>query len=147
MKAEIISVGTELLLCGASVYFDRIAFTPWTEQREEEGLTARQTISLLLLAGTLLLTLSKLTLLGDLSVGRFAAAAAVMAVAYKGGVSVGATAGVAVGLGMDLSAGGMPFYAMAYALVAGLGLVAWRHAVAYARCGLVGVRLVCHAVA
>ena len=113
---SLIFFGTEVLLCGASVYFYRIAFTPWTEKREEEGLTARQTISLLLLLGTLLLTLSKLTLLGDLSVGRFAAAVAVMAVAYKGGVSAGATAGVAVGLGMDLSTGGMPFYAMAYAL-------------------------------
>ena len=113
---SLIFFGTELLLCGASVYFYRIAFTPWTEKREEEGLTARQTISLLLLLGTLLLTLSKLTLLGDLSIGRFAAAVAVMAVAYKGGVSAGATAGIAVGLGMDLSTGGMPFYAMAYAL-------------------------------
>ena len=113
---SLIYFGTELLLCGGAVYFYRIAFTPWTEKREEESLTARQIISLLLVLGSLLLTLSKLTLLGELSVGRFAGAAAVMAVAYKGGVRAGATAGVAVGLGMDLSAGGMPFYAMAYAL-------------------------------
>ena len=113
---NLVFFATELLLCGAAVYFYRIAFTPWTEKREEEGLTTRQTVSLLLLLGTLLLTLSKLTLLGDLSVGRFAAAVAVMAVAGRGGISAGATAGVAVGLGMDLSTGGMPFYAMAYAL-------------------------------
>ena len=96
----LIFFGTELLLCGASAYFYRIAFTPWTEKREEEGLTPRQTVSLLILAGTLLLTLSKITLLGDLSVGRCAAAAAVMATAYKGGIGVGATVGVACGLGM-----------------------------------------------
>lgn len=113
---SLIFFGTELLLCGASAYFYRIAFTPWTEKREEEGLTPRQTVSLLILAGTLLLTLSKITLLGDLSVGRCAAAAAVMATAYKGGIGVGATVGVACGLGMDLAAGGMPFYSMAFAL-------------------------------
>ncbi len=107
---------TEVLLCGGSVYFYRIAFTPWTEKREEESLTARQIISVMLLLGTLLLTLSKLTLLGELSVGRFAGVLAVMTVAFKGGIRLGATAGVAVGLGMDLSAGGTPFYAMAYAL-------------------------------
>lgn len=112
----LIFFGTELLLCGASAYFYRIAFTPWTEKREEEGLTPRQTVSLLILAGTLLLTLSKITLLGDLSVGRCAAAAAVVATAYKGGIGVGATVGVACGLGMDLAAGGMPFYSMAFAL-------------------------------
>ena len=113
---SLVFFGTELLLCGASAYFYRIAFTPWTERREEEGLTSRQTVSLLILAGTLLLTLSNLMLPGQLSAGRLAAAVAVMATASRGGIGVGATVGVAVGLGMDLVAGGMPFYAMAYAL-------------------------------
>lgn len=113
---SLVFFGTELLLCGASAYFYRIAFTPWTERREEEGLTSRQTVSLLILAGTLLLTLSNLMLPGQLSAGRLAAAVAVMATASRGGIGVGATVGVAVGLGMDLAAGGMPFYAMAYAL-------------------------------
>lgn len=113
---SLVFFGTELLLCGASAYFYRIAFTPWTEKREEEGLTSRQTVSLLILAGTLLLTLSNLMLPGQLSAGRLAAAVAVMATASRGGIGVGATVGVAVGLGMDLAAGGMPFYAMAYAL-------------------------------
>lgn len=112
----LIFFGTELLLCGASAYFYRIAFTPWTEKREEEGLTPRADGEPAHSGGTLLLTLSKITLLGDLSVGRCAAAAAVMATAYKGGIGVGATVGVACGLGMDLAAGGMPFYSMAFAL-------------------------------
>ena len=114
--SSLIYFGTELLLCGASAYFYRIAFTPWTEKREEEGLTSRQTVSLLILAGTLLLTLSSLMLPGELSAGRLAGALAVMVTASRGGIGVGATVGVAVGLGMDLAAGGMPFYAMAYAL-------------------------------
>ncbi len=113
---NLVFFGTELLLCGASAYFYRIAFSPWTGKREEEGLTPRQTVSLLLLAGTLLVSLAKITVFGDLSVGRFAAVLAVMAAASQGGMSVGATVGVAAGVGMDLAAGGMPFYSMAYAL-------------------------------
>lgn len=88
---SLIFFGTELLLCGASAYFYRVAFTPWTEKREEEALTPRQTVSLLILGGTLLLTLSRLTLLWDLSAGRLAAAVAVMTAAYAGGIGVGAT--------------------------------------------------------
>ena len=84
---SLIFFGTELLLCGASAYFYRVAFTPWTEKREEEALTPRQTVSLLILGGTLLLTLSRLTLLWDLSTGRLAAAVAVMAAAYAGGIA------------------------------------------------------------
>ena len=115
-RENLVFFGTELLLCGASVYFYRIAFTPWTEKREEEGLTPRQTVSLLLLAGTLMLTLANLILPGQLSVGRLTAALAVMVTASQGGIGVGATVGVAAGLAMDLAAGGMPFYSMAYAL-------------------------------
>ena len=111
----LIFFGTEVLLAGASAYFYRIAFSPWTEKREEEGLTARQTVSLLILVGTLLITLSKITIFGDISVGRAAAAVAVMVVAYKAGMGPGAAVGVAAGVGMDLAAGGAPFYSMAYA--------------------------------
>ena len=115
-QESLVFFATEVLLCGASAYFYRIAFTPWTEKREEEGLTPRQTVSLLILAGTLMLTLSNLMLPGELSVGRLTAALAVMLTASQGGIGVGATVGVAAGLAMDLAAGGMPFYSMAYAL-------------------------------
>ncbi len=113
---NLIFFGTELLLCGAGAYFYRIAFTPWTAKREDEDLTFRQTVSLLVLAGTLLITLSKITVMGDISLGRLAAALGVMAAASQGGMGVGAAAGVAVGIGMDLAAGALPFYSMAYAL-------------------------------
>lgn len=106
---------TELLLCGASAYFYRVALSPWTEGREED-LTPRQWMSLLLLAGTVLLTLFHLELPFGLSAGRLAAALLVMLAAGRGGMGVGAAAGVAVGVAMDLAAGGLPFYAMAYAL-------------------------------
>ena len=114
--ANLIFFGTEVLLCGACAYFYRIAFTSWQQQREDEELTRRQSISLLILAGTLLVTLSQITIFGDLSLGRMAAALAVMAAAFKGGLGTAATVGVACGVGMDLAAGGLPFYSMAYAL-------------------------------
>ncbi len=112
---DLIFFGTEILLAGASAYFYRVAFTPWTDKREEEGLTRRQAVSLLILGGTLLITLSKLTVFEELSVGRAAAAAVVMAVAFQAGMGPGAAVGVAAGVGMDLSAGAPPFYAMSYA--------------------------------
>lgn len=112
---NLIFFATEVLLAGAAVYFYRIAFTPWTDKREEEGLTLRQTVSLLILGGTLLVTLTKISIFGDISIGRLSAALAVMIIAYKGGMGAGACAGVAAGLGMDLAAGGAPFYCMAYA--------------------------------
>ena len=36
-QETLIFFGTELLLCGASVYFYRIAFTPWTESGRRRG--------------------------------------------------------------------------------------------------------------
>lgn len=112
---NLIFFGTEILLAGASAYFYRIAFSPWRENREEDPLTLRQTVSLLILGGTVLLTLSRVTFLGDLSVGRLAAALVVMACAYAGGMGPGAAIGITAGMGMDLAGEGMAFYSMAYA--------------------------------
>ena len=113
---SLIFFGTELLLCAASAYFYRVAFSPWKQKGEQASLSLPQAASLLVLAGTLLITLSQITLLGDLSVGRFAAAVGVMAAASTAGMGPGAALGVAAGVGMDLAAGGTPFYSMAYAL-------------------------------
>ncbi len=98
---------TELLLTGAGAYFYRLAFTPWTSPREDGELTARQLTSLLILGGTVLISLCRITLLGDaVSTGRVLAALAVMVLASQGGLGVGAAAGVAAGLCVDLAAGG-----------------------------------------
>ena len=112
---NLIFFATEVLLAGASAYFYRLAFSPWTEKREEEPLSPRQVVSLLILGGTLLITLSGITVFKDLSLGRAAAAVMVLTVACKAGMGPGAAAGVAAGVGMDLAAGGTPFYAMSYA--------------------------------
>ncbi|MBU5435155.1 SpoIIE family protein phosphatase [Pseudoflavonifractor sp. MSJ-37] len=110
----LIFFATEVLLTGTSAYFYHLALAPWKGQGED--LTLRQTVSLLILAGTALLTLAGITFLDGVSVGRLAAALAVMVCAYEGGIGPGAAAGVSMGIGMDLSAGGTPFYSMAYAL-------------------------------
>lgn len=104
---------SEVILAGGSAYFYRTAFSPWKGQ-EEGALTARQRVSVFFLLGTLLVSLAGVTFFDGLSLGRVTAVLLVMAVARVGGPQMGAAAGVTAGLGMDLAAGGMPFYAMAY---------------------------------
>ena len=80
--------------------------SPWTNPREDGGLTPRQLTSLLILGGTVLISLAQLQLLGEsLSAGRVLAALAVMVCASQGGLGVGAAVGVAAGICMDLAAG------------------------------------------
>lgn len=124
--AQVVFFATEILLAGASAYFYRTAFSPWTQKREDSALTTRQTVSLFLLLGTLLVALAGVTFWGDLSIGRLAAALLVMAVAHEGGLGLGAATGVAAGLGMDLAAGGAPFYTMAYGFSGLLTGAGWK---------------------
>lgn len=124
--AQVVFFGTEVLLAGASAYFYRLAFSPWKQKREDAALSTRQTVSLFFLLGTLLVSMAGVTFLEDLSLGRLAAALLVMAVAHEGGLGMGAAMGVAAGLGMDLAAGGSPFYAMAYGFSGLLTGAGWR---------------------
>ena len=105
---------TELLLAAAGVHFYRTALAPWRGKREEGALTTRQLISLLILGGTVLITLSGISVLWGLSLGRLCAAACVMVAAFRCGVGPGAAVGVLGGLAMDIAAGGPPFYSMAF---------------------------------
>ncbi|MEG1858266.1 MAG: stage II sporulation protein E, partial [Pseudoflavonifractor sp.] len=113
--ADIVFFLTELILAGAAVYFYRIALSPWQEKREGGHLTTKQVVSLLILFGTVLMTLSKLTVPGGLSLGHLAAALVVVIGGYQCGGGVGAALGVTTGLAMDLASGGAPFYSMAFA--------------------------------
>ena len=103
---------TSILLAGAAVYFDRIALSA-LETAREEGLSHRQTVSLLLFGGTLLMALARVTVLDGLSVGRALAALAVLCAGTVGGLGAGAAVGVCAGLAMDLAAGDA-LYAMAF---------------------------------
>lgn len=85
---------------------------PGGAARQEET-AVRQAGSVLLLCGVLL-SLSGVVLVADVSLGRALGAAAVLTAAWRGGVAPGAVLGVAVGLTLDLGRGGTPVYAMAY---------------------------------
>lgn len=103
---QVIFFATELLLTGAACYFYRVAFSPWQGKREEGSLSSRQVISLMILTGTIFISLAQFTILGDMiSLGRIAAALGVMVVAWQGGLEAGAATGLAAGLCMDIAVG------------------------------------------
>ena len=114
LTADSIFFLTELILVGGAVYFYRMALAPWKSKREEALLSPRQLVSMLILGGTVLITLSGIPVFWGLSLGRLAAALAVMAAGYQCGVGHGAAVGVLSGLAMDIAAGGAPFYSMAF---------------------------------
>jgi stage II sporulation protein E len=111
---RVIYFATEVVMTAAGVYFYRLAFSVWEEKREETRLSVPQTVGVLVLGCTVLMTLSNVTVGDTVSVGRVLAAVAVMVAGWKGGVGTGAAAGVAAGLAMDLSALACPYYTMTY---------------------------------
>lgn len=79
------------------------------------------------LLAALLMTLSRLIVFDTVSIGRVLALLLVMASAMKGGMLTGAAVGTVLGLAMDLTNPGAPFYTMAYALSGLLAGVFGRH--------------------
>lgn len=126
-SAQAVFFLTEILLAGAGTYFYRLAFSPWRSRREEVPLDTRQTVSLLVLLVSVLISMGNLTFFGGLSLGRILSVGLVLAIAHGGGLGYGAAAGVALGLGMDLAAGETaPFYAMAYGFAGLLTGAGWK---------------------
>lgn len=115
--ADAASFVGEMVLTAGGVYIFRIAFSTWENQTDDAETTFPQRISVLLLGAAVLISLSGLTLMGLMSVGRLLAVYAVLLAARSGGFGAGAAAGLAAGLAMDLSAGATPFYAMVYGIV------------------------------
>lgn len=84
---------TEVLFTGAAAYGYRIIFTQWPEALDgPRNLTPRQSIGLMMLAGTVLMALARVEILGTFSMGRLLAAVGVMLAARKG-VGEGVLAG------------------------------------------------------
>ncbi len=102
---------TATLLAGGAAYFDRVALSA-RETPRGENLTHRQRVALLLFGGTLLMSLARVTLLDELSVGCVLAGLVVLCAGSLGGLGAGAAAGVCAGLAMDL-AKGVPLYSLA----------------------------------
>jgi stage II sporulation protein E len=109
---------TETVLAGGSTYFFRQALS--TAERDTESAELRHGISVVILLSCMMISLSRVNLLGVLSLGRLAALLIVMTAAFKSGSLSGAAVGAALGIAMDIAAGGTPCYSTAYAF---MGLV------------------------
>lgn len=107
---------TEIVLTAGMVYFYRLAFDLLNEPRPSVSLTVPQTVGVLVLGATVMLTLARVTVADSYSLGRVLCVLAVLIAGWKGGVGIGAVVGVTAGLAMDLSAGTTPYYTLAYAL-------------------------------
>ncbi len=114
-----VSIFSEVVLAGASTYFFSIALTP--QKTGSEATERRQAVSLLVLLSCLLMSLTQVTVLNVISVGRFLALIIVLTAAFKGGMLPGCAAGTALGLAMDMASGGAVFFSMAYAFAGLIG--------------------------
>ena len=110
---------TEVLFTGAAAYCYTIMFSQWPDILDGwEGLQPRQSLGLLVLAGTVLMSLSRVEILQTVSLGRLLAAVVVLRAA-QGGVGDGVLAGASAGVSLDLASGKPPYYSMIFS-VAGL---------------------------
>ena len=114
--ADVIYFFTECGLTVAASWCYRQLLLPLRTGRGEGILSPQRRVSLTVLACTLLMSLSPLTIFQDISLGRSLAVVFVLSAAWQGGCSAGAVLGIPVGLSMDIAANGVPLYAMAYGL-------------------------------
>ena len=121
----IASLILETVLAGACCWFYREAMTERVGRSEAEEL--RHSISVMVLAASVLMSLSRLLLFETLSPGRVLALLLVMCSALKGGMLTGAAVGTVLGLGLDVTGVGAPFYTMAYAFCGLLSGAFGRH--------------------
>lgn len=115
----------ETVLAFAGCYFFRDGLhggVPDTETAE-----LRHGTAIMLTIACALAAISRITVFGEISIGRFLAVVMLMACSMKGGVLTGAAVGTALGAGMDISGGGVPFYAMTYAISGMLSGVFAKH--------------------
>ena len=115
----------EIALAFGGSYFFREALDsrPCTTETAE----LRHSVSVMILAACLLMAVSRLVLFGTVSIGRVLALVLVMTSAMKGGMLTGAAVGTVLGLAMDVTNQGAPFYTMAYALSGLLSGVFGKH--------------------
>ena len=119
------SLVLEAILAFGGAYFFRCALSG--ELRTTESAELRHSVSLMILAACALMALSRIVLFDTVSLGRFLAVLLVMTSAMKGGMLTGAAVGTVLGLAMDISAGGAPFYTMAYSFSGLLSGVFGKH--------------------
>ncbi len=108
---------------GAYFFREALAGRPGSTETAE----LKHSVSLMILAACALMTVSRLELFGIVSLGRFLALLLVMTSAMKGGMLTGAAVGTVLGLAMDVTHAGAPFYTMSYSLCGLLSGVFGRH--------------------
>ena len=115
----------ESVLAFGGSFFFREALTD--ELRSTESAELRHSVSVMILAACTLMAFSRLVIMDTVSVGRFLALLLVMTSAMKGGMLTGAAVGTVLGLAMDVTGTGAPFYTMAYAFSGLLSGVFGKH--------------------
>lgn len=113
----------ELALTAGTVYCYRQAMTLRIQSRDTSW-TPAQAAGVLVLGATVMMALARVMVGGVFSLGRVLCVAVVMTAAWKGGIGMGAAAGVAAGVAMDAAQGTMPYGTLLYALP-GLLAGAW----------------------
>ena len=104
----------ESCLAFGGCYFYREVFSPQALLSESDE--QRRGAAVMVLLASLLMALSRVTLLRGAAVGRALALLLVMCCAMKGGMLTGAAVGTLLGLAMDLCSVGAAYYTPIYAL-------------------------------
>lgn len=115
----------ETALAFGGTYFFKEALSG--ERRDTEAAELRHSVSLIITAACALMAFTRLVLFNTVSIGRFMALLIVMTCAMKGGMLTGAAAGTVLGLAMDITSVGAPFYTMAYSFSGLLSGVFGKH--------------------
>lgn len=102
----------EVVLAAGCTYFFSVALSQ--EQRDTDFSEIRHGVGVIILLACIFMAFSDVMILDVVSVGRMAATVTVMAYSLSGGSLSGCGTGAAMGLAMDLAAGGTPYFAMAY---------------------------------
>lgn len=104
----------EVVLAGGCTYFFTEALS--NEERITERSETRRNIAWVILLSCLMMSLSRVTILGFISAGRIGCCMIIMLAAYTAGMFSGCAVGTAMGIAIDATITMSPFYTMAYAL-------------------------------
>lgn len=115
----------ETCLAFGGSYFFREALSGGL--RTTESAELKHSVSVMIMLSCILMAFSRIALFSVVSIGRFLALILVMTSAMKGGMLTGAAVGTVLGLAMDVTGTGAPFYTMAYAFSGLLSGVFGKH--------------------
>lgn len=115
----------ETCLAFGGSYFFREALSGGL--RATESAELKHSVSVMIMLACILMAFSRIEILSVVSIGRFMALILVMTSAMKGGMLTGAAVGTVLGLAMDVTSTGAPFYTMAYSFSGLLSGVFGKH--------------------